>query len=100
MSSGTPSSQVLSRWMAPVSRTSTHVGPNGRVPATHNCGVPDHIAHVGLATQHQHVEVVRVPSGPARVHDDRCAARGRRARTSVAIRVIGVVGQPDRSLPR
>ncbi|PQM49124.1 hypothetical protein C1Y40_00670 [Mycobacterium talmoniae] len=41
MSSGTPSSQVDSKWTAPVSRIRMQVGPNGRVPATHSCGVPE-----------------------------------------------------------
>src|ERR1700758_1928941 len=26
--------------MSPVARTTTHIGPNGRVPAIHNCGAP------------------------------------------------------------
>ena len=41
MSSGIPSSHVLSRWTAPVARTSTHPGPNAREPAVHSRGAPD-----------------------------------------------------------
>ena len=40
MSSGIPSSQVLSRWMDPVERTSMQAGPNDDVPAVQRVGVP------------------------------------------------------------
>src|ERR1700744_5013894 len=99
VSAGTPSSQVLSRCIAPVSRTTTHVGPNGLVPATHNCGVPDTYRTFAW----------RPSTSTSRSCFSICAkARSRRpvrnarssARTSVPISVfsvwgIGVVGQPD-----
>ena len=40
MSSGIPSSQVLSRWMDPVERTSMQAGPNVDVPAVQRVRVP------------------------------------------------------------
>ena len=41
ISSGIPSSHVLSRWTAPVARTRTQPGPNAREPAIHSRGAPD-----------------------------------------------------------
>ena len=41
MSSGIPSSQVLSRWTDPEARTRTHPGPKAREPAVHSRGAPD-----------------------------------------------------------
>ena len=58
MSSGMPSSHVLFRWISPVDRTTVQIGPNGRVPATHSCGAPDDVPDIGLAPEHQYVEVV------------------------------------------
>src|SRR6201996_8831923 len=94
MSSGTPSSQVLSKWIAPVSRTSTQDGPNGRVPATQSCGAP--VTYRTLAS--------RPSTRTSRSWATICSsARWRRpdrsvrssGKTSVAIRVIGIVGQAN-----
>ncbi len=41
ISSGIPSSHVLSRWTAPVARTKTQPGPNAREPAVHSRGAPE-----------------------------------------------------------
>ena len=54
-----PSSHVLFRWISPVDRMTSQIGPNGLVPATHNCGAPGNVPDIGLAPEHEHVEVVR-----------------------------------------
>src|SRR3984957_4142926 len=92
MSSGTPSSHVLSRWMAPVSRMTTQVGPNGRVPATHNCGAPDTYRTLAWRPSTSTSRSCFSIWASARSRRPVRSARSS-ARTSVAIRVIGVVGQ-------
>ncbi len=41
ISSGMPSSHVLSRCTAPLARTNTQPGPNAREPAVHSRGAPE-----------------------------------------------------------
>src|ERR1700761_3778805 len=94
MSSGTPSSQVLSRWIAPVPRTSTQAGPNGRVPATQSCCAP--VTYRTLAprpkTRTSRSWAAICSSARWRRPDRSVRSSGR---TSVAIGVIGVVGQAN-----
>src|ERR1700677_4481612 len=80
--------------MAPLARTSTHVGPNGRVPATHNCGAP--VTYRTLACRPR----TRTSRSCAAIWSSARCRRPERSvrssgRTSVPIGVIGVVGQSD-----
>src|SRR5580693_6971425 len=80
--------------MAPLARTSTHVGPNGRVPATHNCGAPVTYRTLACRPRTRTSRLCAAIWSNARCRRPERSVRSS-GRTSVPIGDIGVVGQSD-----
>ena len=57
ISAGTPKSVTLSRWTAPVSRTTTQPGANGRVPGEPEARRLGHEPGIAFTPEHEHVDV-------------------------------------------
>ena len=63
MSSGMPSSHVLSRYTDPVPRSRTHPGPKAREPAVHKPRCSRHVAGIALTPEHEEVDALRLHLG-------------------------------------